>query len=395
MKIVIIGGTGLIGRKLATKLQSAGHEVVAASPSTGVNSLTGEGLKEALTGANVVVDVTNSPSFEDNAVLDFFRRSTGNLLSAAKAAGVSHYVALSVVGCDRIRDSGYLQAKLVQEGMIEAGGAPYTVLRATQFFEFLKAIADGAMEGNVVHMSPGKFQPVAADDVAATWPRSRLPIPRTGSSSWRALKPPAWPSSFSRSCRPSVTHGRSFPIPMRNISARPSTRTVSLPRANSLLDRHASPIGGAPNDNPPHRKEIAVKKIALLLLGGATLLSANVAAEETPARAAKISKIFDRELPNVPGKSMRAVLVEYGPGAASPSHRHPPSAFIYATVLEGEIRSKVNDDPEHVYKAGETWTEVPGDHHQVSANASATKPARLLAIFVVDTTEQEILIPDK
>jgi quercetin dioxygenase-like cupin family protein len=143
-----------------------------------------------------------------------------------------------------------------------------------------------------------------------------------------------------------------------------------------------------------HQKEIAVKKIALLLFVGVTLLSANVAAENT-APAVKISKIFDRELPNVPGKSMRAVLVEYGPGAASPSHRHPASAFIYATVLEGEIRSKVNDAPDHVYKAGETWTEVPGDHHQVSANASATKPARLLAIFVVDTMEQEILIPDK
>jgi quercetin dioxygenase-like cupin family protein len=145
----------------------------------------------------------------------------------------------------------------------------------------------------------------------------------------------------------------------------------------------------------PHQKEIAVKKIALLLFVGATLLSASVAAEDNAAPKAKISKIFDRELPNVPGKSMRAVLVEYGPGAASPSHRHPASAFIYATVLEGEIRSKVNDAPEHVYKAGETWTEVPGDHHQVSANASATKPVRLLAIFVVDTKEQEILIPDK
>jgi quercetin dioxygenase-like cupin family protein len=107
------------------------------------------------------------------------------------------------------------------------------------------------------------------------------------------------------------------------------------------------------------------------------------------------NEIFDGELPNVPGKSMRAVLVEYGPGAASPSHRHPSSAFIYATVLEGEIRSKVNDAPEHVYKAGESWTEVPGDHHTVSANASSTKPARLLAIFVVDTAEKEILIPDK
>jgi quercetin dioxygenase-like cupin family protein len=138
-----------------------------------------------------------------------------------------------------------------------------------------------------------------------------------------------------------------------------------------------------------------VKKIALLLLAGASLLSTNAAAQETNAPVSKVTQIFDRELPNVPGKSMRAVLVEYGPDAASPSHRHPASAFIYAAVLEGEIRSKVNDEPERVYKAGESWTEVPGDHHKVSANASSTKPARLLAIFVVDTTEQEILIPDK
>jgi uncharacterized protein YbjT (DUF2867 family) len=180
MKIVIIGGTGLIGRKLATKLQSGGHEVVAASPSTGVNSLTGDGLKEVLAGANVVVDVTNSPSFEDEAVLDFFRRSTGHLLSAAATAGVSHYVALSVVGCDRIRDSGYLRAKRAQEEMIEAGHVPYTVLRATQFFEFLKAIADGATEGNAVHMSPGKFQPVAADDVAAALAEIATGRPKNG-----------------------------------------------------------------------------------------------------------------------------------------------------------------------------------------------------------------------
>jgi quercetin dioxygenase-like cupin family protein len=138
-----------------------------------------------------------------------------------------------------------------------------------------------------------------------------------------------------------------------------------------------------------------VKKIALLLLVSASLLSANVAAEEGAPPASKVTQILDRELPNVPGKSMRAVLVEYGPGAASPSHRHPSSAFIYATVLEGEIRSKVNDNPEHVYKAGESWTEVPGDHHKVSANASSTEPARLLAIFVVDTAEKDILIPDK
>jgi quercetin dioxygenase-like cupin family protein len=146
---------------------------------------------------------------------------------------------------------------------------------------------------------------------------------------------------------------------------------------------------------PPDRKENPVNKIALLLLAGVFLLSANAAAEETNAPVSKVTQIFDRELPNVPGKSLRAVLVEYGPGAASPSHRHPASAFIYATVLEGEIRSQVNDAPEHTYKAGESWTEVPGDHHKVSANASTTKPARLLAIFVVDTSETEILFPDK
>ncbi len=129
MKVVIIGGTCLIGRKLTTKLQSGGQDVVAASPSTGVNSLTGEGLKRVLTGANVVVDVTNSPSFEDNAVLDFFRSSTEHLLSAAAAAGISHYIALSVVGSDRIRDSGYLRAKGVQEGLIEAGGVLYGAAR--------------------------------------------------------------------------------------------------------------------------------------------------------------------------------------------------------------------------------------------------------------------------
>jgi quercetin dioxygenase-like cupin family protein len=138
-----------------------------------------------------------------------------------------------------------------------------------------------------------------------------------------------------------------------------------------------------------------VNRIAFLLLVGASLLSTTVAAEKANAPASKVTKIFDRELPNVPGKSMRAVLVEYGPGAASPSHRHPNSAFIYATVLEGEIRSQVNDDPARVYKAGETWTEQPGDHHKVSANASTTEPAKLLAIFVLDTSETEILFPDK
>ena len=137
-----------------------------------------------------------------------------------------------------------------------------------------------------------------------------------------------------------------------------------------------------------------MKKTALLLTAAAALLATSVAAETT-APGANVSVVFDQELPNVPGKSMRAILVEYEPGAGSPSHRHPSSAFIYARVLEGAIRSKVNDEPERTYKAGESWTEKPGDHHQVSHNASNTEPAKLLAIFVVDTSDREIVIPDK
>jgi quercetin dioxygenase-like cupin family protein len=138
-----------------------------------------------------------------------------------------------------------------------------------------------------------------------------------------------------------------------------------------------------------------MKKVALLLAAAAALLATRVAAHETLAPGAKVTVVFDQALPNVPGKSMRTVLVEYEPGAGSPSHRHPDSAFIYARVLEGAIRSKVNDGPERTYKAGESWTEKPGDHHQVSHNASDTEPAKLLAIFVVDTADKKIVIPDK
>ncbi|MFI5937688.1 SDR family oxidoreductase [Actinoplanes sp. NPDC051494] len=168
MKIVVIGGTGLIGSKLVHLLGRAGHEVVAASPDTGVDTLTGHGLAEVLTGARVVVDVSNSPSFADADVLDFFRTSTGNLLAAEKVAGVAHHVALSVVGADRLPDSGYLRAKVAQEALIEQGGVPWTILRATQFFEFLRAIAASATDGDTIRLTPRLFQPVAADEVAST-----------------------------------------------------------------------------------------------------------------------------------------------------------------------------------------------------------------------------------
>jgi uncharacterized protein YbjT (DUF2867 family) len=166
MKIVVIGGTGLIGSKLVAKLGEHGHKVVAASPSTGVDTLTGEGLADALAGAHVVIDVSNSPSFEDTAVLEFFQTSTRNLLAAEAAAGVGHHVALSVVGIERLPENGYFRAKVAQEKLIESSSIPYSIVRATQFFEFARSIADVATDGGTVRLAPVLFQPIAGDDVA-------------------------------------------------------------------------------------------------------------------------------------------------------------------------------------------------------------------------------------
>jgi uncharacterized protein YbjT (DUF2867 family) len=166
MKIVVIGGTGLIGTKLVNNLRHRGQEVVAASPSSGVNSFTGEGLAEALTGAQVVIDVANAPSWEDKAVLEFFETAGRNLLAAEAATGVRHHVALSIVGADRLPASGYLRAKVAQENLIKKSGIPFTIVRSTQFFEFAKGIVESATEGQTVRLSPALFQPIAADDVA-------------------------------------------------------------------------------------------------------------------------------------------------------------------------------------------------------------------------------------
>jgi uncharacterized protein YbjT (DUF2867 family) len=179
MKIVVIGGTGLIGSKTVAILRQGGHEVVAASPNTGVNTITGAGLKVALAGAQVVIDLANSPSFEDKAVLEFFQTSGRNLLAAEAAAGVRHHVALSIVGTDR-SDNGYFRAKVAQEKLIKASGIPYTIIRSTQFMEFLKGIADSSVDGNMVRISPGLFQPIAADDVAAIVADVALAAPRNG-----------------------------------------------------------------------------------------------------------------------------------------------------------------------------------------------------------------------
>jgi uncharacterized protein YbjT (DUF2867 family) len=179
MKIVVIGGTGLIGSKVVEKLKQKGHAAIAATPNTGVNTITGKGLKEALAGAQVVIDLANSPSFEDKAVLEFFETSGRNVLAAEAAAGVPHHVALSIVGTDR-SDNGYFRAKVAQENLIEISGIPYTIVRATQFLEFLGAIADSSADGNIVRLPPCLFQPIAADDVASVVAEVALAAPRNG-----------------------------------------------------------------------------------------------------------------------------------------------------------------------------------------------------------------------
>src|SRR5215813_8417301 len=180
MKIVVIGGTGLIGSKTVAILRQGGHEVVAASPNSGVNTITGEGVKEAVAGAQVVIDLANSPSFEDKAVLEFFETAGRNLLPAEAAAGVRHHVALSIVGTDRMPDNGYFRAKVAQEELIKASGTPYTIIRSTQFMEFLGGIAGENRDGSTVRLSPGLFQPIAADDVAAIVADVALAPPRNG-----------------------------------------------------------------------------------------------------------------------------------------------------------------------------------------------------------------------
>ena len=360
MKIVVIGGTGRIGSKVVATLRQGGHEVAAASPDSGVNTITGAGLKEALAGAQVVIDLANSPSFEDKAALEFFQTSGSNLLGAEAAAGVRYHVVLSIVGADRNPEIGYLCAKLAQEKLVENSGIPFTIIRSTQFMEFLGGIADSSADGKIVRISPALFQPIAADDVASIVAEVALATPRKG------IVEIAGPQR----------------APFNEFVAR-YLKDVGDPR-EVVSDPSARYYGGR------------LEEFSLVPLGEARLGRIDLdewLRRSQASKSAKISLVYEHELPNVPGKSIKGVLVEYDPGGQSPGHVHPKSAFIYATVLEGSIRSEVNNGAVTTYTAGQNFSELPGDRHLVSANASETKPAKLLAVFVLDTNEKELTIP--
>ena len=250
MKIVVIGGTGLIGSKTVAILRQRGHEVVAASPNSGVNTMTGEGVKQAVAGVQVVIDLANSPSFEDRAVLEFFETAGRNLLPAEAAAGVRHHVALSIVGVDR-SDNGYFRGKVAQEELIEASGIPYTIIRSTQFLEFLKGIADSAAEGNIVRLPPGLFQPIAADDVAANVADVRSPRRETASSRSPARSARRSTKSSPAISGPSATRARSCATPRRDTSAAGSRSARSCRWARRASAISVSTNGSAAQGEKP------------------------------------------------------------------------------------------------------------------------------------------------
>lgn len=386
-KIVVIGGTGLIGSKLVNILWQRGHEVVAASPSSGVNTLTGEGLADALKGAQVVVDVANAPSWEDKAVLEFFETSGRNLLDAETAAGVKHHVALSVVGTDRLLASGYFRAKMAQEQLIKASSIPYTIVRSTQFFEFADGIAKNATEGQTVRLSSVLMQPIAADDVAAALADVATRAPLNGMVEIAGPEPIRQDElvrQFLRAtgdARKVITDlgARYYGVKANDQSLVPGHN----PRLGSIrfaqwLDRNVSQKAIGQRSTPAaNRAGNFATAVALLLCaaGCATQRPRDTAAHDSSGKSSKITLVFDHPIPNVPGKSLRGVQVDYPPGGSSPSHTHAASAFIYATVLDGAVRSSVNGAPVRVYHVGENWYEEPGAHHGVSANASKTEPA--------------------
>ena len=395
IKIVVIGGSGLIGTKLVNNLRQQGHEVVAASPSSGVNAVTGEGLAEALNGAQVVVDVANAPSWEDKAVLEFFETSSRNLLAAEAAAGVKHHVALSVVGTDRLLASGYFRAKMAQEKLIKAAQIPYTIVRATQFFEFVGGIAKNATEGATVRLSSALMQPIAAEDVAAALADVAVAKPMNGTieiAGPEKIRQDELVRQFlsaSGDERKVIidVHTGYYGVDVNDQSLVPGTN----PRLGSIrfaewLSRNTPQKSGIERQSAatPNRSAKVATVAALLLCGiGVLALSLpNAAAGDASAndKEAKVTPLFSKDLTDFPGKEGLMLMIEYPPGSSDPIHRHNAHGFIY--LLEGSIIMQVKGGKEVTLTPGQTFYEGPEDVHVIGRNASQTKPAKFLVFFV-------------
>lgn len=392
MKIVVIGGTGLIGAKLVKNLQQQGHEVVAAAPSSGVNTITGEGLVEALKGTQVVVDVANAPSWEDKAVLEFFETSGRNLLAAEAAAGVKHHVALSVVGTDRLLASGYFRAKMAQENLIKASQIPYTIVRSTQFFEFASGIAKNATEGAAVRLSSVLMQPIAADDVAAALADVAAgdPIDGTleiaGPAQIRQDELIRQYLTSTGDARNVITdvHAGYYGVEANDQSLVPGANPrLGTIRFAEWLSRNTSQKPAAQQSTSNRSAKVAT--VAALLLCGIGVLALSLrigaaAAASTNDKEAKLTELFSKDLTDLPGKEGLMLMIEYPPGSLDPIHRHNAHGFIY--VLEGSIIMQVKGGKEVTLTPGQTFYEGPEDVHVVGRNASQTKPAKFVVFFV-------------
>ena len=411
-KIVVIGGSGLIGSKVVNILRQRGHEVVAASPKSGVNTLTGEGLTEALAGAQVVVDVANSPSFEDKPALEFFETSGRNLLAAEKTAGVRHHVALSVVGTDRLLGSGpgslsgYFRAKMAQENLIKSSGIPFTIVHATQFFEFAKNMAQSATDGSTVRLSSVLMQPMAADDVAAAVAEVAVGQPANGMIEVAGpdqIRQDELVRQFLTATgdpRKVVTDANAgyYGIKVNDQSLVPGDNSrIGTTRFDEWL-RRTTPQKktiepqSAPGSNPPGK---VTKVVALLLCGivFAALCKVTLTmAATTEPKEAKLTQLLSKDLTDLPGKEGLMLMIEYPPGSSDPIHRHNAHGFIY--VLEGSIVMQVRGGKEVTLTPGQTFYEGPEDVHVVGRNASQTKPAKFVVFFVKDKGAP-VLVPTK
>jgi len=395
IKIVVIGGSGLIGSKLVNNLRQRGHEVVAASPSSGVNTLTGEGLADALKGAEVVVDVANAPSWEDKAVLEFFETSGRNLLAAEAAEGVNHHVALSVVGTDRLLASGYFRAKMAQEKLIKASRIPYTIVRATQFFEFVSSIAQNAAEGATIRLPSVLMQPIVSDDVAAALESVALGDPVNGTVEIAGpdqIRQDEIVRQFltaTGDARKVVTdaNARYYGIEVNDESLvpGPNPRLGATHFAEWLIRNTPQKKPMERQSAPTSNRSVKVATVAALLLCGIGFLALslrNAAADNSAKndKEAKVTELFSKDLTDLPGKEGLMVMVEYPPGSSDPIHRHNAHGFIY--LLEGSIIMQVRGGKEVTLTPGQTFYEGPEDVHVVGRNASQTKPAKFVVVFL-------------
>jgi uncharacterized protein YbjT (DUF2867 family)/quercetin dioxygenase-like cupin family protein len=402
MKIVVIGGSGLIGTKLVSKLRENGHQVVAASPSCGVNTLSCEGLGEALKGASVVIDVSNPSSFEAEAAMTFFETSTRNLLLYGESAGVIHHVVLSVVGLERLPEYGYFRAKIAQENLIKASSIPFSIIRATQFFEFIGRIADEATHGNSVRAASALIQPMAANDVANLVARVAEGAPLN--STIEVAGPEQFPldgliRQYLAACNDlrqviSDLHARYFGGELSERTLVPDNDALlSEMRFEGWLSRQPGQFSTAtqpPAAGKGPRQQLMAGSKSMLAL--AALLTITLGITGTLMAEEKITPLMTNDLAGSPGKEVMMYTVDFPAGFSSPIHRHDAQVSVY--VLEGSVVMQVRGGKELTLGPGQSFYETPSDIHVVSRNASSTKPAKFL-VFLIKEKGAPMVIPAK